>query len=259
VEISDLLRGHRSIRSYRSDPIPDELVEDVLAEAVAGGSSSGNLNSATVILTRDEERKKRLFELHFQQEMVNQAPLVVTFCADWYRTRRWLKMRGARDNFNNLLGYHVALGDAWIVAQNAVLGFQNRGLGICYMGTTLYSMREISELLNLPETCLPITTIVVGYPAEDPKKRDRLPMKGLVFEESYPVLSDEEIAEAYREREVRGWERYMAIPELRKLAEEHGITELAQFYTSEIKYSPDYFGPKSAELANLLEEKGFLP
>ena len=140
------------------------LVEQVCADAIAGASSSGNLNSVSLVLTRDPERKQRLYELHFGQPMVLQAPLLITFCADWYRTRQWLRLRGARDNFNNLIGYHVAAFDAMILAQNVCLGFEAQGLGICYMGTTLHSMGEIADYLELPDTCLPVTTIVVGYP-----------------------------------------------------------------------------------------------
>ena len=103
----------------------------------------------SIVLTLDAERKRRLYALHFEQPMVLQAPLVVTFCADWFRTREWLRRRGARDNFNNLIGYHVAAFDAMIVAQNACLGFQAHGLGICYMGTTLHSMTDIAAFLEL--------------------------------------------------------------------------------------------------------------
>ena len=83
-----------------------------------------------------------------------------------------MKARGARDNFNNLIGYHVAAFDALLLSQSVALGVEAQGLGICYMGTTLHAMRDIGELLDLPDTCVPVTTIVVGYPAEDPPKRE---------------------------------------------------------------------------------------
>lgn len=257
--ISDLLRRHRSIRKYKADPISRELVEQVCGDAVAGSSSSGNLNSITMVLTRDPERKRRLFTLHFEQEMILEAPLLITFCADWFRTREWLRLRGARDNFDNLIGYHVAAFDAIILAQSVCLGFEAQGLGICYMGTTLHSMTEIAEFLDLPDTCLPVTTIVVGYPAEDPAKRDRLPLAAFLHDETYRRPSVEELEKIYEQREVRGWARYMAYPEIRARIEEKGITSLAQFYTSEIKYDPDEFRRDSARLRSLLEAKHFLP
>lgn len=258
MDLSALLASHRSIRRYRPDPIDPALVERVCLEAIAGSSSSGNLNSVSIVLTKDPERKRRLFELHSQQEMVLQAPLVMTFCADWWRTREWLRLRGARDNFNNLLGYHVGASDAMIVAQSVCLGFENAGLGICYMGTTLFRLREIGEALRLPETCIPVTTIVVGYPAEDPPKRDRLPLKAFLHDETYRMPTQEEIDDVYAEREIRGWDRYMADPELAALAKERGITTLAQFYTSEIKYDPEFFAECSQDILSVLKESGFL-
>lgn len=257
--LSAVLNHHRSIRSYKSDPIDPALIEEVCGEAIAGASSSGNLNSVTMILTRDPERKRRLYEFHFEQEMVLEAPLAITFCADWFRTREWLRRRGARDNFNNLIGYHVAAFDAMILSQNVCLGFEARGLGICYMGTTLHSMTEIAAFLDLPDTCLPVTTIVVGYPNEDPMKRDRLPMAAFLHDETYRRPNDAQLEAIYAQREIKGWARYMAYPELKAKVEALGVTSLAQFYTSTAKYDPDVFREDSVKLRALLESKHFLP
>jgi nitroreductase len=258
-EVTSVLRRHRSIRRYKPDAIDPALIERVCDDAIAGASSSGNLNAVSIVLTRDAARRQRLYELHFEQAMVLQAPLVMTFCADWFRTRQWLRRRGARDNFDNLIGYHVAAFDAMILAQNVCLGFEARGLGICYMGTTLHSMGAIAELLELPDTCLPVTTIVVGYPDENPGKRDRLPLAAFLHDETYHRLSDAEIDATYAERERLGWERYMADPELEARMQARGISSLAQFYTSEAKYDPTVFRADSAALRELLEAKHFLP
>jgi nitroreductase len=254
---TELLRHHRSIRRYRPDPIPQDLIERVSDAAIAGTSSSGNLNCTSLVLTRDPERKRKLYALHFEQEMVLSAPLVITVCADWYRTRQWLRLRGARDNFDNLLGYHVAAFDAMILAQTLCLGLEAEGLGICYMGTTLSSMGEIAELLELPETCVPVTSMVVGYPDEDPPKRDRLPLRAYLHNETYHRPSDAEIEEIFQAREVAGWARYMANPALRARVEELGVTSLAQFYTSPAKYDPDEFRADSEKLERVLRERGF--
>jgi nitroreductase len=257
-DLPTLLRRHRSIRRYRPDPIDPALVAEVCDDAMAGASSSGNLNSVSIVLTRDAERKRRLYELHLEQPMVLQAPLVMTFCADWHRTRQWLAQRGARDNFGNFLGYHVAAYDAMILAQNVCLGFEARGLGICYMGTTLYALAELVDFLQLPATVVPVTSIVAGWPDEDPAKRDRLPTRALLHDEVYHSPTPQEIDTIYAEREVRGWQRYLSMPDVRAEIEAAGITSLAQFYTSPAKYDPDYFVPKSAEIRALLARQGFI-
>ena len=253
-----LMAAHRSIRAYKPDPLPTGLVDQVLEQALHGSSSSGNLNLISVVKTRDPARKELLFELHGQQPMILQAPLVLTFCADSFRTRQWLALRGARLGFADLVSWHTAAFDAMILAQTAALAFQSHGLGICYMGTTLFSMRGIADLLELPAHCLPVTSLVVGWPAEAPAQRDRLPPLAWIHDERYQRPSTAEIESRYAQRELRGKERYLSMgPEMVALWAEHGITGLAQYYTSKIKYDPDRFAEFSAAIELLLRERGF--
>ena len=259
TEFTRLLHAHRSIRRFQERPIDPELVDRVLCDALAGSSSSGNLNMISVVKTRDAERKRRLFELHFEQPMVLQAPLVLTFCADTFRTRQWLAQRGARLGFADFISWHVAAFDAVILAQSTALALEAQGLGICYMGTTLHSMGAIAEFLELPATCLPATSMVVGWPDEAPAARDRLPGAAWIHDERYRRPSAADIERHFEERERRGRERYLAAgPEMAQRWAEHGITSLAQFYTSKIKYDPDQFALDSARLRDLLRARGFL-
>jgi nitroreductase len=258
--IHALLQAHRSIRQYQDRAIDPALVERVLVDAFAGTSSSGNLNMISVITTRDRERKAHLCELHFGQPMVLQAPLVLTFCADSHRTRAWLAQRGARLGFGDLISWHVAAVDAVLLAQSAALAFEAHGLGICYMGTTLHRMGEIAEFLECPDHCLPITSMVVGWPAETPAQRDRLPGRAWIHDERYRAPTAESIDRDFSPRETRNWERYRSLgPEMMQRMAEHGITSLAQFYTSRIKYDPDVFRVDSDALRALLERRGFFP
>lgn len=259
-QIARLMNTHRSIRTYKSDPIPGDLIEKVLQQAINGSSSSGNLNTYSMVLTRDKARKATLCQLHGDQEMINQAPLLITFCADTHRTRRWLRLRGARDNFNNFEGFLVSTVDAIILSQSVALAFESHGLGICYLGTTLWRADEIAALLELPETCVPVTSLVVGYPDENPGERDRLPLEALVHNERYEKRTDEEFLALYTDREVKGWNRYRAMgEEIIREMERLGITTLAQYYTSEIKYPPEHSIEVSRRWHALLKAKGFDP
>jgi nitroreductase len=257
--MSQLMQAHRSIRQYGGRTIDPDWLDAVLADAFAGSSSSGNLNMVSVIKTRDPQRKAKLCELHFGQPMVNQAPLVLTFCADTFRTRQWLAQRRARPGFADFISWHVAAFDAVILAQTTALALESHGLGICYMGTTLHSMREIADFLDCPENCLPVTSMVVGWPAEAPAQRDRLPPAAWIHDERYQRPTAADIDARFAERERRGRERYLALgPEMARLWQEHGITSLAQYYTSKIKYDPDRFAEDSDELRALLQERGYL-
>ena len=259
-DFAALMHAHRSIRHYKDQPIEPGLIDTVLEQALSGSSSSGNLNLVSVIKTQDTERKARLCEMHFGQPMVLQAPLVLTFCADSFRTRQWLAQRGARLNFGNLISWHVAAFDAIILAQTTALALQSHGLGICYMGTTLHSMGAIAEFLECPDHCLPVTSMVVGWPDEAPAQRDRLPPAAWIHEERYQRPTADDIDKLFGAREVKGWQRYRSMGEhMVKKMEEMGITSLAQFYTSDIKYAPQTFERDSKKLCELMASKGFMP
>ncbi len=256
---TELMQSHRSVRRYRPDPLPEGLIDHLLQDALHGSSSSGNLNLISVVKTLDPARKAHLCTLHGEQPMVLQAPLLLTFCADTFRTREWLALRGARPGFADLLSWHVASFDAMILAQTMALACESRGLGICYMGTTLFALRDIADFLELPPHCLPATTLVVGWPDEAPAQRDRLPPPAWIHSERYRRPQAADIEADFGERERRGRARYMeSSPEMAALWQQHGITSLAQYYTSKIKYDPDFFAECSADLEALLGERGFL-
>src|SRR5262249_33705906 len=152
-----LLSRHRSIRRYRPDPIDAAWLDAICLKAIAGSSSSGNLNMVSIVRTQSEARRRRLWALHFEQDMVLQAPVLLTFCADTHRTRTWLAQRHARLNFGNFVSYHVAAFDAMILSQTVALALEAFGLGLCYLGTTVESMRPIGEFLELPDHVVPVT------------------------------------------------------------------------------------------------------
>jgi hypothetical protein len=214
------------------------------------------MQTYSIIVTKDPERRAKLWEMHFRQDMIRQAPVLLTFCADWNRMNRWCRLRDADPGFDNFLCFLVGFADALVAAQNAALAAESLGLGICYMGTTLCSTPDLIEFFGLPPGVFPATTLVVGVPDEDPNLRARLPMESIVHTESYRDFNDERIAETYREREVEGWNRYMEFPDLAKSIRESGVANLAQVYT-EVKYGRDGNVRFSRDLIRGLEGQRF--
>lgn len=253
--IFDVIHQHTSIRSYKHLPVPEEVLNKVLSAATRA-SSSGNMQAYSVIVTSDPALKQELYEPHFNQNMVLDAPLLLTFCADFHRMKRWLKLREAPENFDNFMSFMIAAIDAVLASQNAALAAEAEGLGICYMGTTLASCDRIARILKCPEGVVPVVGFSLGYPDEKPVARDRLPLEALVHREHYQARGDDEIAESYRQREEAGWKRYMAHPELRKLIEESGVQNLAQVYTT-VKYTRESHLAYSQAVLQCLEEQGF--
>lgn len=258
MDLNELFQRHRSIRKYLPDDVSPILIRQLLQTAVTGASSSGNLSATSFVMTRDPQKKKELFAIHSKQSMILDAPLVITVCADFHRMRSWLHHRHARDNFNNFLGFLKGIVDSVILAQNLVLACENQGLGICYLGTTWNASEDLIKLLHLPETVFPITSFVVGYPAESPAPRDRLPVEAYIHEEFYHRPTPGDIEQIYHEREAKGWARYQSIPEYRQSMEAAGIQNLAQFYTSEGKYPRSAYLEISQKILKMMQKQGFL-
>lgn len=250
------IHRHRSIRQYRPDPVPDEVLNSVL-EAGIRASSSGNMQTYSIIVTRDRMLREALYEPHMEQDMVLDAPVLLTFCADFHRMRRWLELNNAPDNFDNFMAFMIAAIDAVLVSQNVALAAESCGLGICYMGSTLANCDQIGRLLKLPPNVVPVAGYSLGYADEDPPLRDRLPLEGLVHQETYQEYSDDRIREIYHERDVKGWERYMSYPELRRRIEGSGVENLAQIYT-QLKYTRESHQEFSKTVLDYLATQDFL-
>lgn len=256
MELHDVIHGHRSIREYEDREVSQELLEQIL-DAGIRASSSGNMQPYSIIVTRDKELKNKLYTAHMEQSMVVDAPVLLTFCADFNRMRKWLMLQDAPVHFDNFMSFMIGAVDACLAAQNCALAAENAGLGICYMGSTLANCDQIGELLNLPPNVVPIVGYSLGYPAEAPALRDRLPKHGLVHYEQYQDYSDEEIQDIYAERNEKGWQRYMDIPRLKEMTERLGLKNLAQIYTV-AKYTKESHLEFSQTVLNYLEKQNFM-
>jgi nitroreductase len=256
MEVNEIIHRHRSIREYEDREVSQELLDRIL-DAGIRASSSGNMQSYSIVVTRDKELRKKLYSAHMEQSMVVDAQVLITFCADFNRMRKWLSLNDAPVHFDNYMSFMIGAIDATLTSQNCALAAENEGLGICYMGSTLANCDEIGELLNLPENVVPVVGFSLGYPAEDPAQRDRLPQHGLVHYEQYQDYSDEDIKEIYNERNEKGWERYMANPKLKEMTERLGLKNLAQIYTI-AKYTKESHQEFSQTVLNYLERQNFM-
>ncbi len=245
--MQNLLIRHRSIRKFRPNPIPDEVLRELL-EAAVRASTCGNMQLYSLVVTRDAELKQQLAPCHFNQPMVTEAPCVITVCADIHRFSMWCRQRGADPAYDNFAWFLNAATDALLAAQNLCIAAEANDLGICYLGTTLYTAGEIACVLKLPKGVVPVTTVVVGYPDEKPELADRLPLDAVVHYEQYRNYTSAEIDELWAEREASDLTK--------RLLEENGLPNLAQIFTQRRYVREDNLAISRSYLA-LLKEAGF--
>ena len=157
----------RTIRKYADREVSEALIDRLFSEA-ARTQTMGNLQLYSVIVTRSAEMKEKLSPAHFNQPMVKQAPIVLTICADFNRTSTWARNRKANPGYDNFLSFINAATDALLFTQTLCNLMDEEGLGYCYLGTTVYMPQMIIDTLQLPKLVMPVATLTVGWPAEEP-------------------------------------------------------------------------------------------
>lgn len=241
--------NHRSIRKYKPDQVHPEIINKIL-EAASRAPTTGNMQVYSIVVTTDAQIKEQLSPCHFNQAMVKQAPVLLTFCADFNRFKQWCSIRNANHKaYNNFLSFVTAAIDALLAAQNACLEAESNGLGTCYLGTTTYTASRIIEILKLPRGVVPVTTLVIGYADENPSLTDRLPIRAIAHSETYNPYSDTEIEALYAEKENRD--------DSKKFVAENNKENLAQVFT-DVRYTEKDNQHFSETLLEVLRNQGFM-
>ncbi len=248
MDTIETILSHRTIRKYKETPIEENILKQIL-EAGFRTSTTGNMQVYSIIVTKDKDLKNKLWESHFKQDMVNQAPVVLTFCADFNRFNKWCKLREAEPGYDNFLSFMTAAIDALIAAQTVCIAAESFGLGICYLGTTTYMADKIIDILHCPKGVVPVTTLVLGYPDEDPELVDRLPYEGIVHDEVYKDYSSDTINKIYKEKE--------ALPLTAELLKENNVDNLAKVFT-QFRYKKGDNVHFSNQLLSVLKNQGFM-
>ena len=238
----------RTIRKYADRAVSEELLNRLLTEA-ARTQTMGNLQLYSVVVTRDTAMKERLAPAHFNQPMVKEAPVVLTVCADFNRTSVWARNRKADPGYDNFLSFINAATDALLYTQTLCNLMDEEGLGYCYLGTTVYMPQLIIDTLQLPQLTMPVATLTVGWPAEEPPLSDRLPLASFVHSETYRDYTPEAIDTYYHEKEQ--------LPENRHFCEINQKETLAQIFT-DIRYTRKDNEAMSEGLLQALKHQGFI-
>ncbi|MHC4992839.1 MAG: NADPH-dependent oxidoreductase [Planctomycetota bacterium] len=180
----ELMRRHRSIRTYEPAAVPDEHVR-VAVEAGQSASTSSAVQAYSVIRVTDRETRETLVELTGSQAKVASSGAFFVVCGDT-RRHRLLCARAGRAYDSRLEAFLLAVIDATLFAQNLVLAFESMGYGICYIGGLRNRLEEVDRLLALPEGIFPLYGLCVGVPGEEPMPRPRLPVEAVCFDDRSP-------------------------------------------------------------------------
>lgn len=184
-EIMNTLLSHRSFRSFQDKDVDEQQLEQII-KAVQAAPSWINGQQVSIIAVKDVERKKKLAELCGGQKHVEEAPVFLVFCADFYRTYLASQMEGmplhVSDNLDTLL---VGATDVGIALEAAITASESFGLGTVAIGGIRRNLQQVIDMLNLPPYVIAISGLCIGHPAEDPGLKPRLPKEAVYHQETY--------------------------------------------------------------------------
>jgi nitroreductase len=163
MDFSDLIRSRYSVRAYRPDPVPDEMLARVL-EAARLAPTAANRQPFRLIVIHTTDRWEELRRL-YHREWFGHAPLVIGICA--VPSEAWVR----RD------GVNYAFVDAAIVMDHLVLAATDAGLGACWVAA--FDPAAAREILALPQGVEPVAFTPLGYPADVPGVKERKPLADL--------------------------------------------------------------------------------
>lgn len=198
TQVVDLLQGHRSIRKFTDEPIPEDLVQDLVRAGLAAATSS-NLQGTTVIRVHNPETRAAIAELAGGQTYVESAAAFFVWCADLARSALACEIGGGTFSAGMTEHFVIATTDCAIAAQSTVAAAESVGLGICYIGGIRNDPAKMTELLDLPEQVFPLFGLCVGWPDQDPMLKPRLPLSVTLKQDRYDASGDRAGIEAYDE------------------------------------------------------------
>lgn len=165
VDFIELIKSRRSVRRFRPDPVPDELVRKLL-EAGHWAPSANNSQPWRFILLKSAEARRKVAEVASWGSFLAEAPLGIAVVVDPRASSHPVE-------------------DGAAATQNILLAAHALGLGACWIGSYGSAWEgEAKRVLGVPEGLRLLSVIAVGYPAESPRS-SRRKLESVVYVDKY--------------------------------------------------------------------------
>ena len=187
TEITDglaMLLDRRVTRRYRPDPVPDALLDTVLAGAQSAPAKS-DLQQFSILVTRDAAKIAAIADAIGTMPWIKEAPVLLVFCGDIRRGRQVCAMHGrahANDSIDTFLNASV---DAALAMGFCIMAAEAMGLGTCPISYVRNHLALVADLFGLPDGVFPVAGLTLGFPASRNATSPRLPHSIVVHRERY--------------------------------------------------------------------------
>lgn len=210
-EIIRSLYDRKSVRVFENRPISAECKKEILMSAMEA-PTAGNQQLYTILDITDQKLKDKLAVSCDNQPFIAKAPLILIFCADVLKWFDVFKEGGSDPRKPGCGDLFLAVNDALIAAQNAVVAAESMGIGSCYIGDIMEQCELHREMLHLPSYVFPAAMLVFGYPTDQQKNRkkpERCRLEDMVQENVYQRRDGQQLRKMFdKETKNRSFEEW---------------------------------------------------
>ncbi|MEM3578302.1 MAG: nitroreductase family protein [Candidatus Bathyarchaeia archaeon] len=252
----DCILERASVRNFeKNKSVSNEALEKILTAGIRA-PSAGNIQPRTFIVVTDAAIKEKLYELCENQAFMNDAPVWIVVCLDLHRHIKAAKLTGVDYDFTGILPYTFGVLDAALSLENMVIAAEALGLGSVIIGSVIEHPEKVKEILKLPEHCLALSILCVGYPKSKPIRREKWDYNAIVCKNHYKDISLEHVLEYWRKTVINGLSRSGKKPtkeEVEKICRERNYgTAYANHYKE------DFIKATNEKLMNFLKGQRLL-
>jgi len=169
MEFNELIRVRRSIRGYKPDPVPEEVLHRIL-EAGRLAPTAANRQPFQIIVVTREATRSQLREV-YDRDWFYTAPLILLGCVE--PAKAWQRADG----------FNAAEVDISIVMDHIILAAANEGLGSCWICN--FNEPRLKEILGIPPNVRVLAMTPLGIPAAEPRPFQRKPLEDIVRRERW--------------------------------------------------------------------------
>jgi FMN reductase [NAD(P)H] len=242
--------ARRTRRSYTDAPVPDRLIDMLLAVALSASSKS-DFQQVSIIKLKDPEKRARIAAHFPAMPWIGKAPAFLVFCGDARRLERIGTLRGHPQRNGDIEAFLNASVDAALALQTFILAAEAVGLGCCPISVIRNQMATVGAALALPDGVFPVAGLCLGYPAGRGHVSMRLPPSITVHTDAYDDSGLETGIDAYdRRRDARH-------AMTREQQRDPGRFGYAAFYGWSEDKARQAAQPEGASFAEYLKTHGF--
>ncbi len=190
--VIEQMMAHQSIRKFTDDDVPQAMIDTIVAAGQAASSSSF-VQVSSVIQVTDKAKRETLQAASGGQVYVGSCPVFLVFCADLKRNQAICAAQGIDMPTGFAEQALIASIDTALFAQNSMLAAESLGLGGVYIGGIRNQPQVVTQCLNLPDQVVPLFGMCLGYPAQDPGLKPRLPLAMVLHQDSYQDLDEQQL------------------------------------------------------------------